>query len=153
MNRTVPTAMLLVALLGFAGCFGAVEPDPPEEKVVPIALEQPVFEWINPASTIQLDGTPIVLQVRYAGEGWKLIPTVTTPIFESLSAYGWSVSPQGYSIEFLPSMVGNYTVGVAIEPLDSTTNAPEIQGIEHRIEVTPPVESAPVVQTSSREIL
>lgn len=153
MNRTVPTAMLLVALLGFAGCFGAVDPDPSEEEVVQITLEQPVFEWINPVSTIQLDGTPIVLQVRYAGEGWKLIPTVTTPIFESLSAYGWSVSPQGYSIEFLPSMIGNYTVGVAIEPLDSTAIAPEMQGIELRIEVTPPVESAPVVQTSSREIL
>ena len=153
MNRTVPTAMLLVALLGFAGCFGAVDSVPPQEEVVPITLESPVLEWINPVSALDLDGTPIVLQVRYIGEGWKLIPTVTTPVFDTLSAYGWSVSPQGYSLEFLPSMVGNYTVSVAIEPVDSTAVAPDVQGIEHRVEVTPPIESAPILQTSSREIL
>ena len=63
MNRPVSIALLLVALLGTAGCFGAVEPEPIEEADVPLVLEVPTFEWITPIETQQLDGTPVVLQL------------------------------------------------------------------------------------------
>ena len=126
MNRPVSIALLLVALLGTAGCFGAVEPEPIEEADAPLVLEVPTFEWITPLETQQLDGTPVVLQIRYSGEGWTLTPTVLDPQFNPLSAYGWSLSSVGYSLEFLPTMLGVYSASIAIEPSDVEATAPEV---------------------------
>ena len=153
MNRPVTTAVLLVALLGIAGCFGAVDPVEEEQINDPVVLEAPLIEWSAPIETIQLDGTPIVLQVRYSGEGWDLMPSVLNPDYEALSAYGWSSSPIGYALEFIPSMLGTYTIAVGIEAVDSLALAPEVADLTHEIVVTPPTELAPIIQAPSREML
>ena len=100
MNRPALPAMLLVALLGLAGCFGAVEPEEPEVIEQPVMLEEPLVEWMTPPSTIELDGTPIILQIKFQGQDWALTPSIVTPTFDQVSAYGWSQTVQGYSSSF-----------------------------------------------------
>ena len=114
MNRPALPALLLVALLGLAGCFGAVEPEEPDVIEQPVMLEEPLVEWMTPPSTIELDGTPVILQIKFQGQGWALTPSIVTPTFDQVSAYGWSQTLQGYSLEFLPSILGNYTVSVSL---------------------------------------
>ena len=67
MKQGVFPAILLVALLGFAGCLGAVEPEVENEIGEPVSLETPTFDWQSPVETIRLDGTPIVIQEDYQG--------------------------------------------------------------------------------------
>ncbi len=153
MKQGVFPAILLVALLGFAGCLGAVEPEVENEIGEPVSLETPTFDWQSPVETIRLDGTPIVLQVAYQGEGWALTPSITTPEFKQVNAYGWSITTTGYALEFLPAMLGNYTVNVAIEPTDADSIAPTVATITHTIEVLPPEELAPVLTAPVREVL
>ncbi len=88
MKQGVLPAILLVALLGFAGCLGAVEPEVENEIEEPVTLETPTLNWQSPVETIRLDGTPIVLQITYQGEGWVLTPSITTPEFKEVKAYG-----------------------------------------------------------------
>ncbi|MDP6362217.1 MAG: peptide-N-glycosidase F-related protein [Candidatus Poseidoniaceae archaeon] len=153
MNRPALPALLLVALLGLAGCFGAVEPEEPEVIEQPVMLEEPLVEWMTPPSTIELDGTPIILQIKFQGQDWALTPSIVTPTFDQVSAYGWSQTVQGYSLEFLPSMLGNYTVSVSIEPVDQVAIAPIVSSLTHTIEVVEPVAQAPVLNAPVREIL
>ena len=153
MNRPALPALLLVALLGLAGCFGAVEPEEPEVIEQPATLEEPLVEWITPPSTIELDGNPIILQIKFQGQDWALTPLIITPTFDQVSAYGWSQTVQGYSLEFLPSMLGNYSVTVSIEPVDQESIAPIVPSLTHTIEVVEPVAQAPVLNAPVREIL
>ena len=153
MNRPALPALLLVALLGLAGCFGAVEPEETEVIEEPVMLDEPVVNWITPPATIELDGTPIMLQMQFKGQGWLLTPSIVTPTFDQVSAYGWSQTVQGYSLEFLPSMLGNYTVSVSIEPVDKDAIAPIVSSLVHTIEVLEPVAQAPVLNAPVRELL
>ena len=118
MKQGVLPAILLVALLGLAGCLGAVEPELVEEVEDPVSLETPLLNWQTPVETIALDGTPIVLQVSYQGDGWDLTPSIITPEFKQVNAYGWSKTTSGFALEFLPAMLGNYTVSIGIEPTE-----------------------------------
>ena len=153
MNRSVPCAVLLVALLCFAGCLGAVEIDDPVSEVEPNFSENLTFEWANVVETIELDGTPIILQVSFKGEGWKATPTVLDPSFNAIAAYGWTVSPLGYSLEFLPSMLGNYTVTIAVDLAPTYSSDMVYTPITQVIEVIEPVEDAPVIQAPASELL
>ena len=153
MKQGVLPAILLVALLGFAGCLGAVEPEVVEEIEEPVSLEAPLLNWQSPVETIGLDGTPIILQVTYQGEGWDLTPSIATPEFKQVNAYGWSKTTTGYALEFLPAMLGNYTVSIAIEPTDADSIAPTVATITHTIEVMPPEELAPVLTAPVLEVL
>ena len=153
MKQGVLPAILLVALLGFAGCLGAVEPEVVEEVEDPVSLETPLLNWQTPVETIALDGTPIVLQVSYQGDGWDLTPSIITPEFKQVNAYGWSKTTSGFALEFLPAMLGNYTVSIGIEPTEPESIAPKVATISHTIQVMPPEELAPVLSAPVREVL
>lgn len=153
MNRTGATAVLLVALLGMAGCFGSVEPEPIEPQQEPVELDVPVLEWETNVDTIELDGTPLVLQVKFTGSGWELIPSVYAPDYQTVAAFGWSNSQVGYTLEFLPTMLGEYTIQIEIQPKDAAAIAPTVVGLQQIVNVTAPIESAPVLQAPVREVL
>ena len=50
MNRPVTTAVLLVALLGFAGCFGAVDPVDEQQIDEPVVLDAPCLLYTSDAA-------------------------------------------------------------------------------------------------------
>ncbi|MFL2949722.1 MAG: peptide-N-glycosidase F-related protein [Candidatus Poseidoniaceae archaeon] len=153
MNRTTAPALLLVALLSLAGCFGAVEPEKTIEEEEPVELLTPLFKWSTPIDTIDLDGTPVLLQVLYIGEGWELTPSIVNPAFDPVSAYGWEVTSTGYSVEFLPTMLGTYTIHIDIAPGDVNAIAPEITSLMHSVEVVAPLEQPPLIRAPANELL
>ena len=62
------------------------------------------------------------------------------------------MSPLGYTLEFLPSMLGNYTVTIAVDLAPTYTSDMAYTPITHAIEVIPPVEDAPVIQAPATEL-
>jgi len=143
-------AILLVGLLVVSGCLSGTEtetetPDTDSELNNTVLLSS---TWGALPEKAFLDGTPIVLQISVTSEGeqWQAQPTILTPEFTALAAYGWTATNQGFELSFVPENLGDYTVQIQFEALNNAVFLePKPERLTHTISVSPVDEDAPIL--------
>ena len=149
MGNQRTTAVILIFVMLSAGCFGAVD-DVAEEEKAPVVNELSLSVLFIEAQSSALLGDIVSLQisVQSQGEG-RWVPSVS--IYPN-TEFAITVSEDLVDIVFMPSEVVDYNVTVTFEGHDTTIIGGPVT-ITQVIQISPPVEGAPILNAPSLILL
>ncbi len=150
MGNQRTTAVILIFVMLSAGCFGAVD-DVAEEEKAPVVNELSLSVMFIEAQSSATLGEIVSLQisVQNQGEG-NWVPSVS--IYPDIELAN-TVSKDLVNIVFMPSEVVDYNVTVTFSGLQDTTIIGGPVTITQVIQISPPVEGAPILNAPSLILL
>jgi len=146
MDKHRLSAVFFVTMMLLSGCLGGVEQEEIPEEVLPSTYELKVSWTLSPDSITMGEDAVFLLSVDQVGDGeFEIVPNVLLPSFTSLSELDWEKQDDGYKLSFLTEYVGDYIVQISFTNTGFNSMEPQLEPLVHLLEVTEPVESAPII--------